>query len=137
MSALFSPMKIGEVELSNRFINSATYEAMANETGEVSDELIKRYERLAKGGVGLCISGMMYVHASGRGYKNQTGIHDDRRIPGLRKLVDAVHQAGGKIAFQIAHCGRQTTKRMIGQIPLAPASRGSQPDKFRKAQRND
>ena len=132
MSTLFSPMKIGKVELSNRFINSATYEAMANKTGEVSDELIKRYERLAKGGVGLCITGLMYVHASGRCYKNQTGIHDDRMIPGLRKLVDAVHQAGGKIAFQIAHGGRQTTKSMIDQTPLGPSSRGRDPINFVK-----
>jgi len=132
MSALFTPMKIGNVEIPNRFVNSATYEAMANETGEVSDELVKRYERLAKGGVGLCVSGMMYVHPSGRGYKNQIGIHHDSMIPGLRKLADAVHKEGGKIAFQIAHCGRQTKKSMIGQIPLAPSSRGRDPMYFVK-----
>jgi 2,4-dienoyl-CoA reductase-like NADH-dependent reductase (Old Yellow Enzyme family) len=132
MSALFTPMKIGNVEIPNRFVNSATYEAMANETGEVSDELVKRYERLAKGGVGLCVSGMMYVHPSGRGYKNQIGIHHDSMIPGLRKLADAVHKEGGKIAFQIAHCGRQTKKSMIGQTPLAPSSRGRDPMYFVK-----
>jgi len=66
----------------------------------------------------------MNVHASGRAYKNQTGIDDDSMIPGLKKLVDVVHQAGGKIAFQIAHCGRQTTKGIIGQTLLAPSSRG-------------
>ena len=49
MSVLFSPIKIGNVELSNRFVCSATHEAVANETGEVGDELVKRYERLAKG----------------------------------------------------------------------------------------
>ena len=132
MSVLFSPRKIGNVELPNRFVNSATYEAMAKETGEVSDELIKRYARLAKGGIGLCITGLMYVHDSGRGYKNQTGIYDDRMIPGLKKLVDAVHQAGGRIAFQIAHCGRQTTKSMVGTTPLAPSSRGRDPMYFVK-----
>jgi len=105
---------------------------MAKETGEVSEELIKRYEKLAKGGVGLGITGLMFVHTSGRGYKNQTGIHDDSMIPGLRKLVDTVHQAGGKIAFQIVHCGRQTTKHMIGQTPLAPSSRGRDPMYFVK-----
>jgi 2,4-dienoyl-CoA reductase-like NADH-dependent reductase (Old Yellow Enzyme family) len=105
---------------------------MAKKTGEVSDELIRRYEKLAKGGVGMSITGLMNVHVSGRGYKNQTGIHDDSMIPGLRKLVDTVHQAGGKIAFQIAHCGRQTTKHMIGQTPLAPSSRGRDPMYFVK-----
>jgi 2,4-dienoyl-CoA reductase-like NADH-dependent reductase (Old Yellow Enzyme family) len=105
---------------------------MAKETGEVSDELIERYVRLAKGGVGLSVTGLMYVHPSGRGYKNQTGIHHDSMTDGLANLVDAVHQAGGKIAFQISHCGRQTTKAVIGQTPLAPSSRGRDPLNFVK-----
>ncbi len=124
MSLLFSPIKIGNTELPNRFVNSATYEVMAQKTGEVSDELIKRYEKLAKGGVGLIITGLMFVQSSGRGYKYQTGIHHDSMMEGLTKLVDSVHLAGGKIAFQLAHCGRQTTKDIIGQTPLAPSSRG-------------
>ena len=132
MSILFTPKKIGNVELPNRFVNSATFESMAKETGEVSDELIKRYERLAKGGVGLIITGLMYVHPSGRGYKYQTAIHHESMIEGLKKLVAAVHQAGGKIAFQLVHCGRQTTKDMIGQTPLAPSSRGRDPVNFVK-----
>ncbi len=132
MSVLFSPMNIGNVELPNRFVSSATHEGMAKETGEVSDELIKRYERLAKGGVGLSITGLMFVHPSGRGYKYQTGIHNDSMVKGLTKLVDAVHKAGGKITFQLAHCGRQTTKDMIGQTPLAPSSRGRDPMNFVK-----
>jgi 2,4-dienoyl-CoA reductase-like NADH-dependent reductase (Old Yellow Enzyme family) len=132
MSILFSPRRIGNVEIPNRFVNSATYEVMAKETGEVSDELIKRYEKLARGGVGLIITGLMFVHPSGRGFKHQTSIHDDRMIKGLKKLVDAVHQAKGKIAFQLAHCGRQTTKPMAGQTPLAPSSRGRDPMNFVK-----
>ncbi|UCF90466.1 MAG: NADH:flavin oxidoreductase [Desulfobacterales bacterium] len=132
MSVLFSPMQVGNLELPNRFVCSATHESMAKETGEVSDELVRRYEKLSKGGVGLSITGMMYVHPSGRGYQKQTGIHADRMIPGLRKLVDTVHQAGGLIAFQIAHCGRQTTKHLIGRAPLAPSSRGRDPMNFVK-----
>jgi 2,4-dienoyl-CoA reductase-like NADH-dependent reductase (Old Yellow Enzyme family) len=132
MPVLFSPMKIGNVEIPNRFVCSATYEGMARETGEVSDELINRYVRLAKGGVGLSITGMMFVHLLGRGYKYQAGIHDDSMIAGLKKLVNAVHQNGGKIAFQLAHCGRQTTKNMIGETPLAPSSRGRDPINFIK-----
>lgn len=132
MSILFSPMKIGNVELPNRFVCSATHETMAKETGEVSDELTKRYTRLAKGGVGLSITGLMFVHSSGRGYKKQTGIHHDSMMAGLTKLADTVHQADGRIAFQLAHCGRQTTKDMIGQTPLAPSSRGHDPMNFVK-----
>jgi 2,4-dienoyl-CoA reductase-like NADH-dependent reductase (Old Yellow Enzyme family) len=132
MSALFSSKIIGKIEIKNRFVNSATYESMAEESGEVTDELIKKYRRLAKGGVGLSITGHIFVHVSGRGYQHQVGIHNDAMIPGLKKLVDAVHNEGGKIFFQIGHSGRQTTKKMCGQKPVAPSSFGRDPINFVK-----
>jgi len=97
---------------------------MASEAGEVSDQLIKKYRNLAQGEVGLIIPGYMYVHPLGRAIKYQTGIHSDDMIPGLSKLVEAVHEEGGKIFFQIAHSGRETTKAYIGRTPIGPSSRG-------------
>ena len=132
MSILFTPINIGDVRIKNRFIHSATYEVMALETGEVSDKLIRRYQNLAKGEVGLIIPGYMYVHPLGKAYKYQTGIHSDDMIPGLRKLVEAVHKEGCKIAFQLVHAGRQTTKAIIGQTPIGPSSRGRDPINFVK-----
>lgn len=132
MSILFTPINIGDVRIKNRFIHSATYEVMALKTGEVSDKLIRRYQNLAKGEVGLIIPGYMYVHPLGRSYRYQSGIHSDDMIPGLRKLVEAVHKEGGKIAFQLVHAGRQTTKAMIGQTPIGPSSRGRDPINFVK-----
>ena len=132
MSLLFTPRKIGNVELQNRFVNSATYEGMAKETGAVGDELIKRYEKLAKGGVSLIISGHMFVHSSGKANKYQIGIHSDEMIPGLKRLAETVHRNGGKIAFQLAHGGRQTTKDLIGQTPLGPSAKGRDPVYFIK-----
>ena len=46
MSMLFTTKNIGNLEIENRFVHSATYEAVSKETGEVSDELLKRYEGL-------------------------------------------------------------------------------------------
>ena len=132
MSLLFTTQKIGNVELSNRFVHSATYECMATENGEVSDEVIKRHNKLAKGGTGLIIAGAMYVHAKGRAYRYQMGIHSDDMIPGLKKLTDTVHQEGGKIVFQLNHAGRQTTGNLIGQTPLGPSNRGRDPIYFIK-----
>ena len=72
MSALFTPMKIGKMEVKNRFVHSATYEAMALETGEVTDDMIKRYRNLAKGEIGLITPGYMTVHPLGKAFKYQT-----------------------------------------------------------------
>ena len=132
MSILFTPRRVGNIEVENRFVHSATYEGMAKISGEVSDELIKRYERLAKGGIGLIITGYMYVHPTGRAYPYQTGIYSDDVIAGLKKITDTVHQESGRIAFQLAHAGRQTTKGLIGQTPLGPSSRGRDPINFVK-----
>ncbi len=132
MSVLFTPRSIGRLEFPNRLVCSATYEQMAAESGEVTDKLIRRYEKLALGETALSITGLMYVHPSGRGYQHQVGIHADSMIAGLSKLTAAVHAAGGRIAFQLAHCGRQTTKAMAGQTPMAPSSRGRDPMNFVK-----
>jgi 2,4-dienoyl-CoA reductase-like NADH-dependent reductase (Old Yellow Enzyme family) len=132
MSNLFTPINLGNVQIRNRFIQSATVEVMASDTGAVSDKLIKRYQNTAKGEVGLVITGFMFVHPLGRAYRYQAGIHTDDMIPGLSKLVQAVHKAGGKIAFQLGHAGRQTSKVMIGQTPLGPSSKGRDPVNFVK-----
>lgn len=132
MTVLFAPLQIGALEIKNRFIHSATYEAMASPSGEVTDDLIKRYQRLAKNKIGLIIPGYMYVHPLGRAFHLQTGIHDDAMIPGLKKLTDAVHQEGGKIVFQIAHAGRQTRKEVIGRTPMGPSGKWRDPANFQK-----
>jgi len=132
MSLLFSPIMIGAIEIKNRFVNSATYEGMALETGEVTERLIKRYRTLARGKVGLIITGLIFVQPLGRGVKYQTGIQNDAMIPGLKKLTDAVHDEGGRIAFQLAHAGRQSSKELLGETPMGPSSAVRDPVYFFK-----
>jgi len=121
MSALFKSKKIGQKEIQNRFVHSATYECMANHSGAVTDKLINRYSHIAKGGTGLIIPGYIFVMPNGRSVKWQTGIHNDDMIEGLKNLVDVVHDQGSKIAFQLVHSGRQTDKDTIGQTPIGPS----------------
>jgi 2,4-dienoyl-CoA reductase-like NADH-dependent reductase (Old Yellow Enzyme family) len=121
MSVLFTPQKIGKIEIKNRFVHSATYECMANDTGEVTDGLIKRYGQIAKGGAGLIVPGYLFIMPNGRAMPNQTGIHNDDMVEGLKKLVDEIHANGSKVAFQLVHSGRQTSKDYIEQTPIAPS----------------
>jgi len=122
ISILFSPIKIGDLELQNRFVRSATYEAMAKETGEITNDLITMYQRLAKADIGLIISGYMFIHPKGKAMKLQVGIHNDDMMPGLKNLVDNVHSNGGKIAFQIVHAGMQSYKEILGMPPKGPSA---------------
>lgn len=61
MKSLFDQTQVGPLKLKNRFIRSATYEGMADEKGNINDELFKVYEDLAKGGVGTIITGITSV----------------------------------------------------------------------------
>ena len=54
---LYEPITINNMSLKNRLVKSATYEAMAAEDGSVTDQLIDMYTSLAKGDVGLIITG--------------------------------------------------------------------------------
>jgi 2,4-dienoyl-CoA reductase-like NADH-dependent reductase (Old Yellow Enzyme family) len=121
MSNLFDKTDIKGVELKNRLVRSATHEAMADDNGFPTDNLFKLYERLAKGGVGLIITGYTYVSQDGK-TDNMLGIDKDEHISKYRELVNHVHQNGAKIAMQINHCGRQTTKDMTGTQTIAPSA---------------
>ena len=102
-------MKIGNLEIKNRFVRSATYEAMAHE-GHVTDKHVELYKNLAEGGAGLIITGYAYVQKSGMAFGEMMGVNDDELISGLRRIADIVHKHDKdcKIALQIVHCGRQS-----------------------------
>ncbi|WP_300460898.1 NADH:flavin oxidoreductase [Desulfobacula sp.] len=132
MNVLFTQQMIGNVELKNRFVHSATYEGMADPDGKVTEDLIKRYRLLAQGDVGLIIPGFMYIHPLGRAYKAPIGIHSNEMIEGLKNLVKAVHEFDSKIFFQLNHAGQQTSSADIGQTPLGPSSSVRDPINFFK-----
>ncbi|MDD5191439.1 MAG: NADH:flavin oxidoreductase [Dehalococcoidales bacterium] len=104
---LFTPIKIKNIELPNRTMRSATWDATADEYGAVTNESVKIYRDLGKGNIGLIVTGHAYVsHPLGQATPRQYGIYSDEMIPGLKKLVNAVHHGGdSKIAVQIAHAG--------------------------------
>ena len=121
-SILFTPYRIGNLEITNRFVHSATYEGLADKSGKVSEKLINRYEKLGSGEIGLIIPGHMFVHPHGRAQKRQTGISSNEMIPGLTRLAEAVHKGGSSIIFQLAHAGRQTTREVTGGRPVGPSA---------------
>ncbi len=127
MSMLFSSLSLGQLTAKNRLMHSATYESMSEKNGEVNEALLKRYRQLAKGHIGLIIPGHMNVHPVGKAGFRQTGIFSDHLIPGLKELVSVIHQEEGKVAFQLAHAGRQTRKEVTGMDPIAPSNNGADP----------
>jgi len=105
MATLFEPITVGKLKLKNRAVRSATWDGAADSQGVVTDGAVELFRSLGKGGIGLIISGHAFISPLGQGSPNQYGIYSDEMIPGLRRLTDAVHKEGSKIAVQITHCG--------------------------------
>ncbi|HDL98370.1 MAG TPA: NADH:flavin oxidoreductase, partial [Desulfobacteraceae bacterium] len=118
MSKLFEASLINGLNLKNRFIRSATWEGMATVDGAVTPKLVQTMIDLARGGVGLIISGHSYISPAGQGSPWQLGIYKDELIPGLKGLTGAVHENGGKILMQLAHAGNFAAEDLIKQPPL-------------------
>ena len=104
LTSLYSPGKIGTLELKNRLIMAAMGVPLAGAEGEVTDKMIAFYRARATGGVGLVTTSFAAISADAT-FPLTLCIHDDRHIPGLRKLADAVHEAGSKLCVQLMHPG--------------------------------
>ncbi|MEH7247550.1 NAD(P)/FAD-dependent oxidoreductase [Neobacillus niacini] len=120
-SKLFSPLKIGSLELKNRIVKAPQSTGLSNRDGTVSERLVRHYKELARGGTGLIIVEYTYIdnEASKSAYC-QLGISDNEHIAGLSWLVSSIHDAGAKAGIQIEHCGRQ---KFLGTPPIKAPSR--------------
>jgi 2,4-dienoyl-CoA reductase-like NADH-dependent reductase (Old Yellow Enzyme family) len=119
---VFEAADLAGILVNNRIIRSATHEGMADETGLPTESLKKAYVKLAKGGVGAIITGYAGVRQDGKSpILRMLMADDDRCINAYRELVGAVHEHHTPIILQIAHCGRQTSRKATGLQPVAPS----------------
>ena len=122
MKHLFERTSINGMSLPNRFVRSATWEGLADKDGSVSQKLTEKMVELTKGEVGLIISGYSFVSPEGQSTSGQLAVYDDRFVPGLKKMVQTVHAAGGKIALQIVHGGAFADSKLTGREAVGPSS---------------
>lgn len=112
--ALFQPVRIGQMDIRNRFVMPPMGTNLANHDGTAGDALIEYYARRAKGGFGLIITECTAVSPDGSSLYNETRMYDDRFIESYKKFTDRVHSEGAKIAMQLVHHGRQGGSAYIG-----------------------
>lgn len=122
MRRLFEESTIKDLTLKNRLVRSATWEGLATDKGGCSQRLIDLMVRLARGGIGLMITGHTYIAPEGQAGPWQLGIHRDDLVPGLAELAQAVHQAGGKTILQLAHAGCRAHAGLTGLETLGPSA---------------
>ncbi len=119
---LFSPIKIGNVEIKNRICMAPMLMDFGQFDGRTTEQLMNYYEERAKGGTGLIITEITRVNdVTGGGAFAQLGMSHDYQIEGMKELADRIHSHGSKIFVQLHHPGRQNMGLLIGTLPLSIA----------------
>ncbi|MCT8136998.1 FAD-dependent oxidoreductase [Anaerobacillus sp. CMMVII] len=121
---LFQESRIGNLTLKNRVVMPPMGTNLAGSEGEVTDHLIAYYEERAKGGTGLIIVEFSCIeYEYGKGLVRQLRLDDDRFIPGIQRLANAIKKYGSKVFVQIHHAGRQSNSSLInGKQIVAPSN---------------
>lgn len=121
MSQLFTPFRLGPVELRNRTVRSAAFENMC--PGNKPSQMLKDYHvSVARGGIGMTTVAYCSVDRSGVSFDGQLYIHDEIR-ESLRDLTDAIHAEGAKASIQLGHCGNMTHFYTCGnRIPVGAST---------------
>ncbi|MEM8548008.1 MAG: NADH:flavin oxidoreductase [Pseudomonadota bacterium] len=104
-STLFRPFSLGPLQLNNRIVMSPMTRNASPENVP-GPHVVEYYRRRAAGGTGLIITeGTCVGHIAASGYPDVPYFHGDAALEGWRKVVEAVHAEGGKIAPQLWHVG--------------------------------
>ena len=104
---LLAPVQIGTMTVPNRIVMAPMGVEIVGDDGTANDEVIAYYEERARGGAGLLITEVAaFAYPHGANSVHQLAVSDDRYVPALRRLTDAVHAHGAKIAIQLVHHGK-------------------------------
>ncbi len=105
---IFQPGKMGKMETKNRIKYASTETNFNTRDGFVTDREVAYMRAQAKGGAGIVTTQGAYTDPSGegKGYVGMMGIWDDKYIPGLKRIADAIHEYDAKAILQLMHCGR-------------------------------
>lgn len=120
MATLASPFTIGRIDFRNRISQAPMCAMYAAPDGSVTPRMVEYYRARAQGGAALIIVEITFTDMLGsRAFHAQLGAHDDRMIPGLSDLAEAIRGEGAVAALQLGHCGPQ---RVISEPPVVSAS---------------
>lgn len=102
MKTLFDTTTLGKRTLKNRIWRSATWLALADAEGNVTDEIVKTYEELAKGGAAMIVTGLTSIVEHDAEIGGGAKFYDDRFIARHRRLTETVHKHGALVMMQTA-----------------------------------
>jgi 2,4-dienoyl-CoA reductase-like NADH-dependent reductase (Old Yellow Enzyme family) len=122
MTILLTPARIGRVTIPNRVVMPPMTTRTADSEGFVTEDTLAWYTARVRGGTGLITVEMASPERAGRHRRHEIGIFDDRFVPGLTRLVGAIHDGGAKASIQLGHGGGHTRRDICGETPVAPSA---------------
>lgn len=141
---LFTPARIGPVELRNRTMRSAAFEGMGKDNNP-TPMLHDYHVSVARGGVGMTTLAYAGINRSALSFDTQLWLRPEIVKP-LRQITDDVHAQGAKASIQIGHCGNMTHIKTAGGIPVGASGgfnlysptivRALRPDEIRQMARD-
>ncbi|MBI2859443.1 MAG: FAD-dependent oxidoreductase [Chloroflexi bacterium] len=136
LNKLLEPGRIGSMALKNRIVMPPMATGYCSSDGAVTPKMKDYYEVRAKGGPGLvivewtCVESRVGRLGLGPGGKGALCIDEDRLIPGLSELVQAIKRGGAKAGIQLAHAGGAARSTVTGSQPIAPSPIPASPKEF-------
>ncbi len=123
LSVLFSPVRIGSLDLPNRIVMAPLTRNRVEPATLAPRALNADYYR-QRASAGLIITEATQISQQGQGYLNTPGIYSDAQVEGWQIVTQAVHHAGGRIALQLWHVGRvsHVSLQPNGGAPVAPSA---------------
>jgi N-ethylmaleimide reductase len=104
--SLFSPLTLGDLDLSNRLVMAPLTRSRSGRDGVPGDLVVEYYRQRAS--LGLIVSEGVYPSFAGQAFVRQPGLATPEQVEGWRRVTDAVHAEGGRIVAQVMHSGRVT-----------------------------
>ena len=122
-SKLFTPGQIGTLTLPNRLIRSATQDPFGHRDGTCDAQQVELYRQIAAAGTGAIITAYSYISPEARSTGIQVGFATEEQRASQKEVLDAVHEAGGRLILQLMHAGLNVympEKHVAGGKILAP-----------------
>ena len=119
---LFAPLTVGAITSPHRVLMAPLTRMRATQPGDVPNDLMRDYYA-QRASAGLLISEGTQISPEGKGYADTPGIHSAEQVAGWRRVTDAVHEAGGRIAAQLWHVGRVSHASFHGgELPVSASA---------------
>lgn len=111
--------RINNLTTRNRIIAGPMERVMGNRDGTMTQRYVDYLVERARGGASLINIESTFVNSGGQGNPHQIGCHDDKVIPGLTRLADALHAEGAALSLELYHAGRQSSSVVSQQQPIS------------------